>query len=89
MPTSQRPRSGLAWLASASLALAVLGCRGELNDGPSGPDGPRVNPVCESDAIVLGTAPMRRLANVEYVRTLRDLFPGISLEAPSPGISRR
>jgi hypothetical protein len=41
---------------------------------------------CPADTITLGSAPMRRLSNVEYLRTMRDLFP--SAVSPSlPALS--
>lgn len=72
-----------------ALVLVLLtggGCEGSLLAGPAGPSGaprdPGPGPACAPDTIVLGTAPMRRLSNVEYVRTLGDLFPGIDVALP-------
>jgi hypothetical protein len=73
----------------AALALTVLGaaaCQGKLDAGPALPGGAGRGPEDPSqcsDEIVLGTAPMRRLANVEYARTLRVLFPAVAPSLPS------
>jgi hypothetical protein len=63
----------VSFLSGVLLGLAGLsGCNGLISDpgvGPGGGDTPRVPTaptVCTDDTIVLGTAPMRRLSNVEY-----------------------
>lgn len=38
--------------------------------------------VCTGTETTLGITPQRRLSNAEYVRTLRDLFPGVAVELP-------
>ncbi|MDQ3035215.1 MAG: DUF1592 domain-containing protein [Myxococcota bacterium] len=70
----------LVLAALTVLAGGVLSaCEGALLDGPAGPQGTsREGPgpgACGDDAIVIGSAPMRRLSNAEYAHTLRDLFP--------------
>lgn len=35
-----------------------------------------------TDALAIGSSPMRRLSNAEYARTLRDLFPGVAVPLP-------
>jgi hypothetical protein len=67
--------------------VAVLGCRGVIgspgeSEGGPGPRGPLPPVTCAPDTILVGTAPMRRLSAVEYVNTLRDLFPDVSLDLP-------
>ena len=57
------------------IALVVLGCEGSIADPRYQPKDPDTPIVCEdADAIILGSAPVRRLTNVEYLNTLRDLF---------------
>ena len=35
-----------------------------------------------TDDLLIGSSPMRRLSNAEYLRTLHDLFPGITVALP-------
>ena len=69
----------LAWRLLAVLSL-LTACEGTSDPGPAGRRGGRV--TCVPDQIVLGTAPMRRLSNVEYLNTLSDLFPGAAPTLP-------
>lgn len=67
----------------ACALLAVLSCEGSISDPRYEPKDPGVPTVCEDpDAIVLGSAPVRRLTNVEYLNTLRDVFGSVP-ELPS------
>ncbi len=69
-------------LTLGSVALAALegGCEGSLDRGPAAPIG---SSLC-ADQIVLGTAPMRRLSNVEYLRTMSVLFEETSAVGALP-----
>ena len=52
-------------------------------DDPADPTrGSRVPAVCEDDTIVIGSAPVRRLTNVEHANTLRDLFGATPPDLP-------
>ncbi len=65
-------------------AAGPSGAPGSSGSGSgSGPGGGVMGPaVCESDSLLVGSAPMRRLANAEYLHTLRDLFPGVTVALP-------
>lgn len=65
------PRPVRAWILA--LAGTLGGCTGTIDAGPPAV-GERTNAACASDTLVLGSAPMRRLSNVEYLNTMRDLF---------------
>lgn len=68
---SKSPRPRAFALAGLSLALGLLpACQGTLA-GDRVP--PHADALC-TDRIVLGTAPLRRLSNGEYLRTLAVLF---------------
>ncbi|AKF04922.1 DUF1592 domain-containing protein [Sandaracinus amylolyticus] len=73
-------------IAPVLASLALFACDGVLLDGAAGPAGAGRRgggPVsCGDGSIVLGTAPMRRLSNAEYLHTLRDLFPGVTPAVP-------
>ncbi len=72
--------------------MLLAACDGLIGgaEGPGGPGGPGEGRsgsaqafVCEnSGAIVLGSAPVRRLTNVEYDNTVRDLLGGDIPELP-------
>ncbi|MBO6933417.1 MAG: DUF1592 domain-containing protein [Deltaproteobacteria bacterium] len=80
---------------SLLLAIALVGCSGEIGSpsntppgvGPGGPDTSR--PIveirtCAPDEFTAGTNPARRLTNEQYRRSLAVVFPG--LELPSLGL---
>lgn len=60
------------------LAVAMVGCQGNLEAGPGSASAAG---LC-ADQVVLGSAPMRRLSNIEYSRTLSILFEGSRPELP-------
>ena len=68
------------------VALVLAACDGTIMDPSGDPGEPtggsRVPAVCEDDTIVIGSAPVRRLTNVEYANTLRDLFGGALPDIP-------
>ena len=66
-------------MAIALTAGAAAGCQGSLDRGPAAPIG---SSLC-ADEVVLGSAPMRRLSNVEYLRTMSILFEGSTPALPS------
>jgi len=66
-----------------SLLFGLAACNGIITDPGVAPGGPNPDPriptdpeLCDPDVIFLGTAPMRRLSNVEYANTLDQLFEG-------------
>lgn len=66
------------WRALACFCtLAVIGgCEGTIG-GAGGPPGSQQQFICEDpSSISLGTSPVRRLTNVEYDNTVRDLLGG-------------
>ena len=70
--------------------VLTAGCQGNIGgadlEGPGGPGGPGSSQeefICQdANAIVLGSAPVRRLTNVEYENTVRDLLGGDLPELP-------
>jgi hypothetical protein len=74
----------LLQLALTGGVILLTACNGMIGDagGPAGgPGGGRVGDaqafVCQNpDSIVVGSTPVRRLTNVEYDNTVRDLFAG-------------
>lgn len=68
-----------AALTGGAAMGAGAGCDGSLDRGPATPIG---SSLC-ADEVVLGTAPMRRLSNIEYLRTMSILFEGSAPSLPS------
>jgi len=70
--------------------LVLVACEGSISDPRYEPRDPGVPIVCEdADAIILGSAPVRRLTNVEYQNTLRDLFGSVPElpDLPADGVA--
>jgi hypothetical protein len=65
-----------ALLAAAFAALAGCG-----DGAPASPE--RSKPPLPTLLMAVGPAPLRRLSNVEYLNTLRDLFPSLSPSLPA------
>ena len=64
-------------LALASGLVLLAGCEGIIGASGGGPRGRTEAFVCDNpDAIVLGSAPARRLTNAEYDNTVHDLLGG-------------
>ena len=72
-------RHAQAWVLACAGLLGA--CTGDLNDGPHTAR-ERTNAACASDTLVLGSAPMRRLSNVEYLNTMRALFSDVTPTLP-------
>ncbi len=66
------------WQLAFASGLALLAaCEGIIGPSAGGPRGRTEAFVCDNpDAIVLGSAPARRLTNAEYDNTVRDLLGG-------------
>ncbi len=63
-------------------AMSCIACTGSLDEGSARPSGaPRPGPGCRDDRLAIGSAPMRRLSNGEYLNSLGEIFPG--LRAPT------
>ena len=69
---------GAFWQLTLASGLALLAaCEGIIGPSGGGPTGRVEAFVCDNpDAIVLGSAPARRLTNAEYDNTVRDLLGG-------------
>lgn len=79
-------------LALVSGVTLLAACNGVIGGagGPGGADGPGADGtgraqafICENpNEIIVGSAPVRRLTNVEYDNTVRDLFGGSVPQLP-------
>jgi hypothetical protein len=67
----------------AVLLMLSLACQGTISDPEGGGGGGATSRMCRNaDAVVLGTAPMRRLTGREWANTVRDLVGVANLELP-------
>ena len=76
------------WVGGSYLcALLMIGCNGSIggspgSDGPGGP-GAQEQLICQDPSeISIGSSRVRRLTNVEYDNTVRDLLGGLLPELP-------
>ena len=73
-------------LGSSYVLGASTGCVGAIDDGAARPSGvgPRddLDPTCADDRMLLGSTPMRRLSNAEYLASVAALFPGVTPALP-------
>ncbi len=76
---------GSALRGAAAACLLLTACDGAIGDGQGSGSGPgrAESLVCQNpNAIALGSSPLRRLTNVEYQNTVRDLLGGDLPELP-------
>jgi hypothetical protein len=68
----------------AVLFVSLLACEGSISEPEGGPGSGATSRMCRnSDAIVLGTNPMRRLTATEWSNTIQDLLGGTPPELPA------
>lgn len=67
----------------AVLFVSLLACEGSISEPEGGPGSGATSRMCRNtDAVVLGTSPMRRLTATEWSNTLRDLLGSTPPELP-------
>lgn len=82
----------MRWVGYAGILALAVACNGVIDEPRYAPPDENNETVACGDQseLVLGTAPVRRLTNIEYLNTVRDLFGGAIpelREAPSDAVA--